>query len=112
MAKQQANRQRRKSEHGGVERTAALLDVQLLDVIAPVEALLRNGPEIQREALRVRGVPVASTNVQRAAAAAKIEKIARAMANDHRTVGSVLSMLRKYARQLHLSVRNVVQPAS
>ena len=79
MAKPQGNPERRKSEHGEVERTAAVLDVQLLDVIAQVEALLRNGREIQREALRVRGVPIASTNVQRTAAAAKIEKIVRAI---------------------------------
>ena len=105
MTKQQGKRQRRKSEHGHVETDSAGFGLQLLDVIAQIEALLRNGRKIRREALRVRGVPVATNNTQRTPAAAKIEKIARVMANDDRIVASVLNALRTCARQLHLSVR-------
>src|SRR5918912_1335630 len=97
---------RRIAKHGDIEQTAALLDVQLLDLLAQMEALLRTGREIQREALRVRGVPQPSTNAQRTTAAAKIATITRGMASNHRTIGTLISGLRKYAERLHLSVRN------
>jgi hypothetical protein len=95
----------RTAKHGDIERTAALLDVQLLDLLAQMEALLRTGREIQREALRIRGVPQASTDAQRTAAAAKIETITRGMTDNHRTIGTLIGELRKYAQRLHLSVR-------
>ena len=50
------------------DRHAEFLDVQLLDVLAQVEAVLRHGREIQREALRVRGVPQPVNPEQRLAA--------------------------------------------
>jgi hypothetical protein len=91
-----------------VSRNAELLDVQLLDVVAQIEALLRNSREIQYEALRVRGVPADGTRAQRVAAAAKIPKIIAQMERDQRALAKVLRGLRKCADQLHKSVRTPV----
>jgi hypothetical protein len=95
----------RGTDHGKVEQTAALLDVELLDLLAQIEALLRAGREMQREALAVRGVPVPRPPAHRAAAAAKIEKLVETMGRDHQAIARVLNTLRDCARQLHRSVR-------
>jgi hypothetical protein len=106
MAKQRrTSRPIAQSRHGQVERTAAVLDVQLLDLVAEIEALLRSGREIQRHALRVRGVPVASTPSQRTAAATKIRLITESMMKDQQTMVKVLAALRKSARQLDARLR-------
>jgi hypothetical protein len=70
------------AEKDRIERQAELLDVQLLDVLASVEAVLRHGREIQGQALSVRGVRSPSTNVQRAAAATTIRDRADQMHSD------------------------------
>jgi hypothetical protein len=44
------------SEREDLRRQGEVVDVQLLDVLAQVEAVLRHGRELQRDALRVRGV--------------------------------------------------------
>jgi hypothetical protein len=88
----------RTTQHGEREQVAALLDVELLDLLAQIESLLRAGRSVQREALSVRGVPVAHTPARRAAAAAKIEQIIQAMARDHRDVGKVIATLLGCAR--------------
>jgi hypothetical protein len=49
-----------------------LLDVELLDAFAQIEALLRGGREVQREALRVRGLPDPVSPSQRVAAGRSI----------------------------------------
>jgi hypothetical protein len=87
-----------------VVRASALLDVQLLDVLAEVEALLRNGREVQREILRVRGEPDPRSDAQRAAAAARIAKIAASMHEGHRSLGTILRGLRRRAEQLNRSI--------
>ena len=46
-------------------RASEQLDVQLVDVLAQIEALLRHGREIQRAALLVRGVPDPVSPAQR-----------------------------------------------
>jgi hypothetical protein len=109
MAKRRDGSPKRRvgTAHGGVEQTAAVLDVQLLDVVAQVEALLRRGREIQREALRVRGVPAPSTRAQKRAAATKITEIVDSMRRDYRTTGQVLRILRRSARQLQRSTENM-----
>jgi hypothetical protein len=88
-----------------VGRAAALFDVQLLDLLAEIEALLRKGREAQREALRVRGEPAHSTNAQRVASAAKIARLAMSMGDDHRTLGTILRELRVRAADLERSVQ-------
>jgi|SRR4051794_31442756 hypothetical protein len=85
-------------------RAAALFDVQLLDLLAEIEALLRKGREAQREALRVRGEPDPSTKSQRSASAAKIARLAASMGDDHRTLGKIVRELRTRADDLQRSV--------
>jgi len=97
----------RRSTRPDVNQRAALVDVQLLDLLAEVEALLRKAREVQREILRVRGEPQATTDGQRLSAAAKIAKIADAMWNDYRVVGTMVRVLRRRADQLHRSVRQL-----
>lgn len=53
-------------------RQPELLDVELLDVFAQIEAMLRCGREVQREALRVRGLPDPVSASQRLEAARSI----------------------------------------
>jgi hypothetical protein len=55
------------------EAHSQILDVHLLDVLAQIEALLRGGRDVQREALRVRSV-AATTAARRRAAVMKIQK--------------------------------------
>jgi hypothetical protein len=97
--------ERRAPHRRHVTRSAELLDVELLDVLAQIESLLRNGREIQREALRVRGAPVNGTRAQRVAAAARIPKIIGEMEGDVRSLVKVLRTLRTRAAQLHKSTR-------
>jgi|SRR4051812_33527257 hypothetical protein len=100
------NIQRRRTAPGAnLVRASALFDVQLLDVLAEVEALLRNGREAQREILRVRGEPDARSDAQRAAAAARIATIAASMHDSYRTLGTILRGLRKRAEQLNRSLQ-------
>jgi hypothetical protein len=82
------------------ERQSEVLDVQLLDVFAQVEALLRLGREVQREALRVRGLPVPVSPSQRKAAGRVICKHLEDMTTECRTLGEVLSELHATASEL------------
>ena len=75
------------------DRESEVLDVELLDVLAQIEALLRHGREIQREALRVRGVPHSVTTAQRQAAAAEIQRRISEMRKECRALGEVLGDL-------------------
>jgi hypothetical protein len=96
---------RRTAPRDNLARASALVDVQLLDVLAEVEALLRNGREAQREILRVRGEPEARSDAQRAAAAAKVAKIAASMHGSYRALGTILRGLRRRAEQLNRSIQ-------
>lgn len=96
---------RRTAPRDNLVRASALVDVQLLDVLAEVEALLRNGREAQREILRVRGEPDARSDAQRAAAAARVAKIAASMHDSYRTLGTILRGLRQRAEQLNRSIQ-------
>jgi hypothetical protein len=82
------------------DRESEVLDVELLDVLAQVEALLRLGREVQREALRVRGVPHAVTSAQRQAAGAEIQRYVREMKKECRALGEVLRDLQAAADTL------------
>lgn len=55
-------------------KQSELLDVELLDVFAEIEAMLRCGREVQRDALRVRGLPNPVSASQRLDAARSIRK--------------------------------------
>ena len=82
------------------ERQSEVLDVQLLDVLAQIEALLRGGREVQREALRVRGVPAPVSPPQRKAAAAKIQKRVAEMDSECQTLCDVIQDLAESADTL------------
>lgn len=74
-------------------RQSELLDVQLLDVFAQIESLLRGGREVQREALRVRGLPIPATPAQRRAAGGAILDHLHGMTRDGETLGGLLTEL-------------------
>jgi hypothetical protein len=80
-------------------RHAELLDVQVLDLLAHIEALLRQGRDVQRESLRVRGVRLGAP-VTATAAAMRITETVAAMQRDHQSLGTVLRALRKCADDL------------
>ena len=79
---------------------AALLDVELLDIMAQIECLLRNAREVQRQSLRVRGVPSAVTSGQRRQAADKIHAHVQAMVTDATALRDVLKRLEGLAKTL------------
>src|SRR5262245_1574238 len=82
------------------ERQSEILDVQLLDLLAQIEALLRGGREVQRDALRVRGIPSSVTQSQRKKAATKIHDRVIEMAADCRELCAVIEQLRVLASEL------------
>lgn len=84
----------------GADRQSEVLDVQLLDAFAQIEALLRLGREVQREALRVRGLPNPVTPGQRRVAGQTICQHLDQMRNECRTLGDVMKELRKTATKL------------
>ena len=83
-----------------IQRHAEMVDVQLLDVLAQVEAVLRHGREIQREALRVRGVPAPVERAQRRDAAAAIRDRVDQLQADCTTLCRVVEELHAAAQQL------------
>ena len=58
-----------------LERTADLVDVHVVDMLAQVQALLRSVSEVQRHVLRVRGVPASVTQSQREHAGDAVQKV-------------------------------------
>jgi hypothetical protein len=65
-----------------VDRHAELLEVQLLDVLATVESVLRHGREVQHEALRACGVPSPVTSAQKRTSATAIRERVNEMKSD------------------------------
>jgi hypothetical protein len=82
------------------------LDVQLLDVFAQIEALLRSGREVQREALRIRGLPHPLSPAQRRAAGQAIHERLREMTGECRELGKVLGELEDTATELNRLLQN------
>src|SRR5687767_7529044 len=82
------------------DKQSELLDVELLDVFAQIEALLRCGREVQREALRVRGLPDAVSPTQRIAAGRAIRGHLNDMTDQCRSLMDVLDDLKATASQL------------
>jgi hypothetical protein len=81
-------------------KQSELLDVELLDAFAQVEALLRGGREVQREALRVRGLPEPVSPSQRAAACRAICDHLNEMTDQCRSLMDVLHDLKGTASEL------------
>jgi hypothetical protein len=82
------------------KRQSELLDVQLLDVLAQVEAVLRHGREVQREALRVRGVPPPVSPKERIASGIAVRRRVDQMEQDCRVLCGVVGELCVAAREL------------
>ena len=81
------------------ERQSQMFDVQLLDLFAEVEAILRAGRELQRDALRVRDV-APTTRAQRRAAVQRIQKRLNQLRKDCGTLCDVLQGLSDRADDL------------
>ena len=88
-------------ERNGAYRQSELLDVQLLDVFAQIETLLRLGREVQREALQVRGLPVPGMSSGRKAAGKAIDQRLDEMTAECRALIEVLGELHGTARELN-----------
>jgi hypothetical protein len=88
------------SQPDRTDEHAAVLDVQLLDVFAQIEALLRSGREVQRELLRVRGVPTSTSREQRRAAVSRVQRLAMKMLTESRALPQIVRHLRGTANVL------------
>jgi len=87
-------------EPTGAYRQSEILDVQLLDVFAQIETLLRLGREVQREALRVRGLPVPVTPSGRRASGKAIRQHLDEMTAECQALVEVLTELHGTATKL------------
>jgi hypothetical protein len=85
-------------------KQSEILDVELLDAFAQIEALLRGGREVQREALRVRGLPNPVSPAERLAAARSIQQHLTDMIDQCRSLGDVLRELQGTANELESSL--------
>jgi hypothetical protein len=93
------------------DHDSEVLDVELLDVFAQIEALLRCGREVQREALRVRGVPVAVSVTERLAAGRAIRAYLNDMAGQCAALIDVIAELQETARQLEKRLVSEATPS-
>ena len=78
------------------EVQSQMFDVQLLDLFAEVEAILRGGRELQRDALRLRGVAPANS-AQRRAATRRIQKGCGQMRKECQALSAVVAGLANIA---------------
>jgi uncharacterized protein YoaH (UPF0181 family) len=74
--------------------------VLLLDVLAQIEALLRSGREVQRELLRVRGVPAPTSRERQRKAASRVQTLVAEMLADSRALADIVRDLRGTADRL------------
>ena len=87
-------------KHLELDQRTGALDVQVLDVLAQVESMLRGARDIQRHILRVRGVPRAASLAQRRAAAIAVRKAVDKMMQDSRALSDVLDDLQRTSEML------------
>jgi|GEM_PF-5873041 hypothetical protein len=87
-------------KHLELDQRTGALDVQVLDVLAQVESMLRGARDIQRHILRVRGVPRAASLAQRRAAAIAVRKSVDKMMQDSRALSDVLDDLQRTSEML------------
>lgn len=90
--------------HTPAYKQSELLDVELLDAFAQIEALLRGGREVQREALRVRGLPDPVSPSQRVAAGRLICVHLNDMTDQCQSLMDVLHDLKATASELQKSL--------
>jgi len=82
-----------------LEVATSLIDAELLDVLAQIEALLRSGRELQQELLRLRGVALPSTRRGGPRARTMLEELVGSMEADNRQLSRVLRALRAAIRR-------------
>jgi len=87
------------------ELRTQMLDVQLLDVFAEVESLLRSGREIQHDALQLR-IAAPTDRIERRGAARRIEKRVAELHKECRTLCAVVETLARMTIQLRAAVDN------
>ena len=86
--------------HPSAYKQSELLDVELLDAFAQIEALLRSGREVQRDALRVRGLPDPVSPSQRLKSGRSIRDHLNDMTEQCRSLMDVLDDLKGNASEL------------
>jgi hypothetical protein len=99
-------------QHLELDKQTGMVDVQILDVLSEIESLLRNAREIQRQILRVRGVPKPQSMARRRAASAIIRKVAREMSKDSLALSRILGELGRATDTLRQSTGNPARVAS
>jgi hypothetical protein len=87
-------------KHMELDQGTGMLDVQLLDVLAHIESLLGDAREIQRQLLRVRGVPEQVTQAQRTAAASLVRKTTHRMVSESRGLAKAVVTLQRSSETL------------
>jgi hypothetical protein len=92
------------------EHAAALFDVHPLDMLAVIEALLREARQLQRQALGVRGIPAPATAAQRRRAAEKMRKSARDMREQIAELSGLVVPLEKLAATTAGAAEQAIAP--
>ena len=87
------------------DRQAEVLDVQLLDVFAQIERLLRLGREIQREALRLRGVPTPVKSADRQQSVRTIQQHLAELTSECGELSEVIGQLQDTAKTLNVLLK-------
>ena len=84
--------------------------MHLLDVLAAIEALLREARELQRQSLRVRGIPEPTTAGHRRRAAEKMGKCVREMREQTAELSGLLMPLEKLAATTTAAAERATAP--
>src|SRR4051794_20557483 len=82
-----------------------LLDVRLLDLFAQVEAMLRSAREIQRNAIKMRGISVPVSAAQRRTIADRIRKQVSTMERESVTLRTVVRSVVQASADVHAATR-------
>ena len=81
-----------------LERTADLVDVHVVDMLAQVQALLRSVGAIQRDILRLRGVPAPVTRTEREPARTDVQKVLGAWSRNARRLATTFGTRQRMSR--------------
>jgi hypothetical protein len=95
-----AGRRQQPGDSGDLDIATAVIDTELLDVFAEIEALLRSGREVQHELLRTRGVPQPTSPRERRAAAERAYKMISDMTSHSHALSQLLRDLVARTREL------------
>jgi hypothetical protein len=93
-------------KHRALDVGTATVDILLLDVLGNIQALLAGAQEVQRQLLRVRGVPEQVTQPQRLAAAVTVRNTVLRMDGETGELSQGLKKLKKAVDVLETAVKN------